>query len=93
MLHYKMEIGNTCFFLNCTSTEILENRPILIIRELINFNPKTLQNCSRAMEKAKEKELYIPVILENSDNLWYEVVATSMTTVLLSISTNTSDKH
>lgn len=62
-------------FLNCMSTEKPENRPILIIRELINFHPETLQECLRAMEKAKEKKIYVPIILETSDNLWCEVVA------------------
>ena len=62
-------------FLNCMSTDIPENMPILIIHELINFNPETLQECFREMEKAKQKEISISVILETSDNSWYELVA------------------
>ena len=31
-------------------------------------NPKTLQECFRAMEKVKQKEISIPIILETYDN-------------------------
>ena len=62
-------------YLNCVSTKKPENRPILIICELINFHPDTLNECLRAMEKAKEDVVYLPIILETSDNLWSETLA------------------
>lgn len=62
-------------FLNCITNEKPQNRPILIIRELINFHPDTLQECLCAMEKAKEKEINLPIILETSDTLWSDVLA------------------
>ena len=62
-------------FLNCICAVRPESRPILIIREIINFHPETLQECLRAMERAKQKEIHIPIILETSDCLWTNVMA------------------
>ena len=50
-------------------------RPILIFRELINLDYKTLSGCLRSMEKIKEGYMLFPVILETSDNLWFKVPA------------------
>lgn len=50
-------------------------RPILIVRELINLDNKTLSACLRSMEKTKEGDMLFPVILETSDNLWFNVPA------------------
>ena len=60
---------------NCITMEKHQNRIIQIIRELMNFHSDTLQECLRAMEKAKEKEITLPIILETSDTLWSEVLA------------------
>jgi len=65
----------TICYLNCIATEQPQNRPVLIIREIINFDSDTLHKCLRAMEKAKEKQVSIPIILETSDSLWYQVPA------------------
>ena len=69
------EIASDTPDLNCVSIKKPENRPILIIRELINFHPDTLHECLQAMEKAKEGEVYLQIILETSDNLWSEMLA------------------
>ena len=60
-------------YLNCISAVKPENRPILI-REIVNFHPDTLQECLRAMEKAKQNVTSKTIILETSDNLWTDVV-------------------
>ena len=62
-------------FLNCISIEKPESRPILIIRELINFSPESLQECLRAMERMKKKGIQFPIILETSDCSWSETLA------------------
>ena len=60
---------------NCITMEKPQNRTILIIRELTNFHSDTLQECLCAMEKAKGKEITLPIILETSESLWSEVLA------------------
>lgn len=65
-------------FLNCISIEKPESRPILVIRELINFSPETLQECLCAMERMKEGDIASypqPIILETSDCSWTETHA------------------
>ena len=50
-------------------------RPILIVWELINLDNKTLSGCLRSMEKTKEGYMLFPVILETSDNQWFNAPA------------------
>lgn len=61
--------------LNFVAREKTNVRPILIIRELINLERNTLDECFRAMEKTKEGGILFPIILETSDTLWFEVPA------------------
>ena len=59
-------------YLNCVSTKKPENRPILVIHELINFHPDTPHECP--MENAKENHVYFLIILETLDNFRQLVV-------------------
>lgn len=64
----------TCY-MNCISQTRPENRTILIIREIINFEEYTLFECLKAMEKFKEGGMFFPIILETSNFLWFKVPA------------------
>lgn len=61
--------------MNCITEAEPNNRTILIIREIINFEGETLHECLRAMEKFKENGITFPIILETSDFLWFKVPA------------------
>ena len=47
-----------------------QNRPILIIRELTNLDPPSLQNLFMALVTFKQDFINFPVFLETSDFLW-----------------------
>ena len=67
-IHSSLQDGNwdtLICYLNCVSTKKPENRPILVIHELINFHLDTPHEC--LMENAKEKQVYF--------NLWSEMLA------------------
>ena len=59
-------------YLNCINKVKPGNRPILIIREIINFERKVLQETLKAMEKYKENRVIFPTIMETSDFLWFK---------------------
>ena len=62
-------------YMNCISVVKPNNRTILIIREIMNFENTTLQECMKAMERFKENVISFPVILETSDFLWFQLPA------------------
>lgn len=62
-------------YMNCITEARPSNRTILLIREIINFERDTLNECLRAMEKFKQNGMLFPIILETSDFLWFEVPA------------------
>ena len=47
-----------------------EHRPILIVRELTNFNSESLQAFLRSLERMKQGDIYYPVLVESSDFQW-----------------------
>ena len=59
-------------YLNCVSKVKPGNRPILIIRQIINFEPKVLQETLKSMEQHKENKVTSPTIIETSDFLWFK---------------------
>jgi len=68
-------LETTNVFLNFVAYNSLGIRPILIIREVMNFDGKTSYDCSHAMEKTKEGGILFPIILVTSDTLWFKVLA------------------
>ena len=63
-----------CYLNKLTLTKI-DNRPILIIKELHGMNDETMFECLRAFEKVKQENILFPAILETSDNKWNMVPA------------------
>ena len=47
-----------------------DNRPILLIREFNKMDDSTLLSCLETLEKAKERHILFPIILETSDSKW-----------------------
>ena len=74
-LNHSLEHGDwstLICYLNCISKVKPGNRPILIIRVIINFERKVLQETLKAMEKYKENRVIFPTIMETSDFLWFK---------------------
>ena len=47
-----------------------ERRPIVIVRELKNLDPKSLEDFLRSLERMKQGDLHYPVFVESSDFQW-----------------------
>ena len=62
-------------FLNVIATMQTDHRPILIIKEIVNMDHQCLQECMRSLEQAKEGKIHYPIILETSDNMWFNITA------------------
>ena len=62
-------------FLNVIATMQPDHRPILIIKEIVNMDHQCLQECMRSLEQAKEGKIHYPIILETSDNMWFNITA------------------
>ena len=58
-------------YLNCVSKAKPGNRPILIIREIINFQANVLEETLKALEHYKENRVSFPAVLETSGFLWF----------------------
>jgi len=58
-----------------------ERMPILIVREVMNFDEDSLASLLKSLEKAKERTLHFPVVIETSDfyNFNSTAVSKSMT--------------
>ena len=62
-------------FLNVIATTQTDHKPILIIKEIVNMDHHCLQECMRSLEQAKEGRIHYPVLLETSDNMWFNITA------------------
>ena len=60
-------------YLNCITEVKPGNRTIRIIRKIVNFEAKLLQECLKAMESCKDGRVIFPIILKTLDFLWFEV--------------------
>lgn len=47
-----------------------ERRPIVIVRELTNFDPRSLEDFLRSLERMKQGDIHYPVLVESSDFQW-----------------------
>ena len=70
-------------YLNCISTVTPGNRPILIIREIINFKPSVLQETLKVLEHYKEDRVLFPTVLETSDFLWFQTLGVKKTKIII----------
>ena len=74
-LDTELQAGNWKFLvcvLNTVCQCAPERRPILIIREIANLTPLTLNKTLTALEPMKQGNLHFPVFLETSDFLWLQ---------------------
>ena len=55
---------------NAISLCVPEHRPIVIVRELTNFNSESLQAFLRSLEQMKQGDIHYPVLVESSDFQW-----------------------
>ena len=47
-----------------------EHRPVVVVRELTNFNSESLLAFLRSLERMKQGEIHYPVLVESSDFNW-----------------------
>ena len=55
---------------NVLSECVPERRPIVIVREITNLNPESLNAFLRSLERIKQGDIHYPVFVESSDFQW-----------------------
>ena len=72
---HKWRLANFGLLPQQNSNSKTRNCPILIIRELISMENKTLLAYLSALERIKEDQIFFPVIMETSDSKWHQAPA------------------